>query len=145
LLYADLVAETQHDDELRAQVDEAFAGWVVTEQAGRFDELRAWLDDLDDFWRVTRGINPRIGRAEEAFVRSWAELVLADPQAVRSSVTAKQLVVEREHLAKGGIKARLALDGSVGRDARELLPGRLTFRWPQASSIARDLVPVGAV
>ncbi len=139
LLYAQLVAETRKDDKLRAEVEEAFATWVVSADGTRFDALREWLTNIDDFWRVVRRLNPRIGPAEEAFVRTWGDFVMADPLQVQANSEAKRLIIERENQAKGGVKARLSLDGSIGRDARALLPDRLSFRWNQASSIAADI------
>lgn len=140
LLYVDLVARSRDDEDLCAQVDEAFSGWPPAGQDGaRFDELCAWVADPEPFWRTLRAINPRISRAEEEFVRQWGELVKADPTGIRESPAAQRLIVEREHRAKGARRARLALDGSIGRDAPAVLPSRLTFRWAEARSVAADI------
>lgn len=139
LMYMQLVAETRKDDKLEADVDAAFANWVVIANNARFDELSEWFNQIDDFWHTVRGVNPRIGEGEETFVRAWGEFVMDDPLRVREYPESKRLIIEREHQAKGGVKARLGLDGSIGRDANGLLPGRLSFRWNQASSIATDI------
>jgi hypothetical protein len=139
LLYAHLVAETRKDDELKADVTEAFAAWEVVADPSRYNELRAWFDDIEGFWQIVRKANPRIGQGEEAFVREWGRIVMAGPETVRDSPEARHLIIGREHQAKGGVKARLALDGSIGRDAGAVVPARLSFRWSQATSIAQDI------
>ncbi|HEX8690137.1 MAG TPA: DUF6361 family protein [Solirubrobacterales bacterium] len=139
LLYAELVSRQQRDADLAAAVDQAFAGWAPLSDAGRREEIRLWIAEMDDFWRVVRGINSRISPAEERFVREWAALVREDPAAVRQSDRAAQLIVDREHSAKDAHRARLSRDGTFGRDAQAVLPAKLTFRWEQARQIVADI------
>lgn len=139
LLYAELVSRQQQDAELAAAVDEAFAEWAPLSDVRRREEMWQWIDEMDDFWHVVRGINSRISPAEERFVREWAGFVREDPAGVRQSTDAAQLIVDRERAAKDEHRARLARDGTVGRDAKAVLPAKLTFRWEQARQIAADI------
>ncbi|MEJ7655489.1 MAG: DUF6361 family protein [Thermoleophilaceae bacterium] len=138
LLYAHLAAESQKDDDLRDAVQDVFPEWVDLVERRR-DELSTWVDGLDDFFALVRGINRNVGRKEQSFVAAWAGFALADPATLRDNVDARKLIVEREAHAKGLRKARLRLDGSVGRDAAAVLPDRLTFRWGQARWILDDI------
>lgn len=139
LLYAKLVAETRKDEDLEENVDDAFTAWALVADARRETVIRAWAADLTSFWEVVLKLNPNVGPAERAFVKDWAALALEDPAGVVSNPEARRLVLVREHQAKGARRARLALDGSIGRDAPGVLPNRLTFRWTQAKSIASDI------
>ncbi len=139
LLYAHLVAESQKDDELREDALYELDEWAGSAEGERGVELRAWAQDLDGFFALVRAINPRIGSEEEAFVRQWSELALRDPSGLSEDDAARELLIHRERASKGLVKARLRADGSVGRDARAVLPGPLTFRWNQARSIVDDI------
>jgi len=138
LLYAELVALSRGDqDELSAEIEVAFAGWSALRDE-RLVELRDWAEEPEDFWLTVREINPNISDREERFVRGWADVALADPATVRDSRAARRLILEREHQAKGA-RARLGIDGSIGRDAKAVLPRQFTFRWDQAKQIAADI------
>lgn len=139
LLYAVMVGEARNDDDGFLEDAEAdYSSWVTEIVQPRDAELDAWAADLRPFWELVTGINPRIGR-EVPFVNGWIERVRRDPEGLRSDAAARKLILDREHQAKGATRARLATDGSVGRDAPAVIPSRLTYRWPQADSIADDI------
>lgn len=144
LLYALMVGEARGDDDgFVAAAKGAYSAWVTDIAEPRREELDDWSADLRPFWLLVRAINPRIHR-EMGFVEAWTRLLRGDLTALPSDREACRLIVEREHAAKGVKRARLARDGSIGRDARGVVPDRLRFRWSQALSIAHDIrTPVG--
>jgi Family of unknown function (DUF6361) len=144
LLYALMVGEVRGDDDGFFEAAEAaYTDWATDIAGARAEELDEWTADLRPFWQVARAINPRI-HGEMSFVAAWATLLRGDLADLPNDPGARRLIIEREHAAKGAKRARLARDGSIGRDARAVLPGRLLFRWTQAQSIARDIrAPVG--
>ena len=144
ILYAKLVAQSRKDDDLEAEAEQALSGWSIVDDAERAAEVATWAEGLADLWNVVHGVNPRVGPAERRFVSDWARIALVDPAGVGASPEARQLVIGRENEVKGAKRARLAADGSIGRDASAVVPDRLTFRWRQASSIARDILAVGS-
>lgn len=144
LLYAVMVGEARGDDDGFLEAAEAAYSHWATEIAGpRTEELTHWAGDLGPFWQVVRTINPRI-RGEMTFVAEWTALLRTDLEELVDDAAARRLIVDREHAAKGANRARLARDGSIGRDARAVVPDRLRFRWSQAQSISDDIrTPVG--
>jgi len=140
LLYAWLAAASRGETTLQADIERAVAeSWALTTSVGRLARLEAWFADLDAFEVSIRMINPNISAEELRFVRCWGRIALEDPAGILASSSARELVINREHQVKGAKRARLRLDGTIGRDASAAEPQQLVFRWFQASSIARDI------
>ena len=144
LLYALMVGEVRgEDDGFFEAAEAAYAHWATEIAEPRAEVLDDWAADLRPFWQVVRTINPRI-RGEMSFVGTWATFLRGDLADLPNDPGARRLIVEREHAAKGAKRARLARDGSIGRDARAVVPDRLRFRWNQAQSITHDIrTPAG--
>lgn len=139
LLYAVMVGEVRHDDDdFHDRATAAYEHWVRAIIEPRSEELADWSADLQPFWRTVERVNSRIGR-EKGFVRDWVAYLRRDPERLPQDASARKLILDREHFAKGAKRARLAKDGTVGRDARAVIPNRLTFRWSQATTISTDI------
>lgn len=137
--YAGLVADAREDEALAKWVREESVAWISQFTTRRGRELRTWGKDLRGFWRLVRDVNPNIGR-EMRFVEQWTAAALADPAVALKSWDTALLVIAQEQKAKGAKKARLTLDGGVGRDADARPPALLTFRWAQGRQIAKDIL-----
>jgi len=138
LLYGWLAAKSRGDPTL--DIERAVAtDWQLTTSPARLAEVEMWFSELERFELAIRAINPNISETELGFVKSWGRIALADPAAILDSFPARELVINREHRVKGSKRARLRLDGTIGRNAAAAQPQQLVFRWFQASSIARDI------
>jgi hypothetical protein len=137
LLYARHLAAARKDEDRLETADRELAAWagrIATERPG---ELEAWASDLDAFFVVVDG--QRTTRpGERSFVSKFTALALADPAALAASDEARQLLIEREAVSKGG-KARLAAQRDKDRGDGGAIPHQLTYRWGNAWRIAQDI------
>lgn len=139
LLYALLLARTRQDDDLIDAAEDELERWADrVSEPRRLDELQQWGRELPRMWEVLRRQNSRIGEAERRFVERWTHMALGDPTTVGASDAARELVLEREAVVKGG-RARLSVPRDQDRGDGGAIPAPLTFRWGNARSIIRDI------
>jgi hypothetical protein len=143
LLYNLLLAEQVRDLQRRDQeerVDEyrsRLADW-----AGEIDQLASfhlsW--NLDDFWGLILGHNPRIHVRSREFVTRWVGRVTQRLDELADDEAARALVRDRELQVKGSL-ARLRHTRQLERWSGASGVGRLDYRWNGAAKqILADLV-----
>jgi hypothetical protein len=139
LLYNILLSEEAGREERLEEHRASFERWAAQVTA-RAAELRAWRDDVDRFWAVVAGGNPRVPSiAERAFVENWSELALAQPQpSLARSQDARALIADRERRLKRA-HARLGNPSALENWGGSSGASRLNFRWPYAVRLLRDI------
>jgi hypothetical protein len=127
LLYNLMLAEKRPDDTERITgYKELFKEWAALMVAKR-TSFKQWA--RADFWKLVQWTAARIPPATLAFVNLWLDKAIGnDPGSLESSKGARDLIIGRERMLKGGL-ARLtnarALDLWGGASSSE----RLNYRW----------------
>ncbi|WP_024794790.1 DUF6361 family protein [Tomitella biformata] len=134
ILYNLLVAQAKHADEHIEFYSEEWDAW----QHEMRDEnvLGGW--DREEFWKLMRQHNSRIALPTIDFVTRWIEQAAQSPDGPPSDA-ARSLIRDREiqlksHRARLGDN-RAAVDSWLGASG-----GQLTYNWPVAVRILRDII-----
>ena len=123
----------------REKHERSWGEWTA-ELSRRERMLVTWSDQLQRFWDLAAGANPRIPSVRETdFISRWCRLLttLSTAELLRSA-EASALVKERERQAKGSnsrffnMSAREAWEGSVAT-------ARPDFRWSLVQRLLSDL------
>ena len=142
LYYAYLVAESRVTDESSEKVDELASQldeWAdKINSGGRLEQLAAWSEELSDFWLLVHGVNGHVVSTEQTFIEDWARLCISQSGDLRGTDDSRTLIIRREIAVKRG-RARLKMDGSIGRDAPAAVPQQMVFRWNFARDVALDI------
>jgi hypothetical protein len=143
LLYNLLVAEqvralqARDEDDRVDEYRERLEAWAQEVQ----DQGTFHLDwDLDDFWMMVLGRNPRIRHFSREFVSRWVESVVDRIDRLADDERARSLVRDRELRVKGSL-ARLRHTRQLERWGGASGVGRLDYRWNGAAKqLIEDLV-----
>lgn len=123
-----------------AELQENLVGDLVEWQeliAERLPVFLKWIDG-DEFWICIEDKARVLGRTRR-FVADWAELALANPDAIGLESPAVTLVVERERRLKRTL-ARLTEKRALENwNGEPFSRSQMTFRWSNASRILDDL------
>ena len=142
LYYAYLVAQSRaqgESSEEMARVGELLDVWVEQITSGdRFEQLSVWNENIEDFWALIHQVNSRVVPAESKFIQEWAQICIDKRGDLRSVDRTRELITAREIQVKRG-RARLRMDGSIGRDAPAGVPQQMIFRWAFVRDIALDI------
>lgn len=138
LLYNLRLAELSAQESLIDRYREELDAWSAS-MAGNSQALVAW--DRAGFWRLVRGINPRVSVPTQSFIDTWCDMAIGAPDArvLRDRADARRLVEEREKRLKGP-QSRIANPAARrlwGGESAAAAPG---FRWFQTQRIVNDIV-----
>lgn len=127
LLYNLMLAEKRPDDTERITGYKKLLEEWATLMRAKQRVLKDW--SRGDFWKLVHATGARIPSSTVAFVTIWLDKAIGnDAAALEQSKSARDLIVGRERMLKGGL-ARLtnarALDLWGGASSSE----RLTYRW----------------
>lgn len=102
----------------------------------RYDELRAWVDELSEFWALLAGdgIHPKT----QEFVTKMVTRALADPAGMVDDPIVKGQLRDREILLKSR-RARLAHRSALENWNQTPFGGQLDYRWRVTRSYLVDL------
>lgn len=103
------------------------------DELGADPDLRSW--DLDDFWSLVFGGNPRISPYIRDFVTRWVAMAA---QGVHDDPAARELVRNREEYLKGK-QSRFRNDDLLARWSGASGARRMTFRWDQTRGLVTDI------
>ena len=137
ILYNLMLAQASVDSDRADMFTERLATWA-DEINGSLADIMSW--DRDAMWRRLETANPRIRGSTHLFVDRWYALVTTGPlTSLPENRTARDLIRDRERTLKH-TRARLSYEDA--RSARSGYPTstRLDFRWPQAKTIANDIL-----
>ena len=141
LIYNVLLARRAREEfewdtrELEEQQLRRLDGWTQL-LADRSEDLRSWVDDLPEFWRVLAV--HRIGGATQDFVSFVVRRAVDDPVGVTADPDVHQRIVRREIQLKSK-RARLAHRTALENWGRAAGGGQLSYRWPITKSYLGDL------
>ena len=138
LLYNMILAELANKTELQKFYKESIEAWA-NELRSKHNLLASW--DRRAFWRLVRGINPRVAIATERFVERWTAMALdgAGALAITTTEQGRTLIRDREIALKGDlarVKNRRALEQWGGNAGAY----RLNYRWGKAQPILLDIL-----
>ena len=102
----------------------------------RSEDLRSWVDDLPEFWRVLAV--HRIGGATQDFVNSVVRRAVDDPAGIAEDPAIHQRIVNREIQLKSK-RARLIHRTALENWGQAAGGGQLSYRWPITKSYLADL------
>jgi hypothetical protein len=138
LLYNLMLAEEARHENLIEEYRERLGGWVSSLSARR-SELLKW--DRRRFWEMVELGNQRIKHPTRLFVDGWLDLTLSNMDAINVTADkhARRLIHDRERQLKRG-QARL--DNIRARELwnEEAGTRQLSYRWPVAQTIVRDIL-----
>ncbi len=137
LTYVQLVAESRGDEQAEwvlAVLETSREKWLEDMERRR-TQLEDWRSEISVFWEIVRRENSGVPQSDIRFVEEWSDLALENPAGLAKNTRARELIVARECLVKGG-KARLR---ESGRDAPRDIPAPLTFRWSVAHGVVADI------
>ena len=137
LLYNLMLSELRERREWEEKYRNALQGWAADIEALGSD-IERWK--LDRVWRVVAAQGRSTGYPTRAFVKQWIEtIVRGDPAAIwAANSRARMLVEERETRLKGA-RARLTSPRRRELWGGESGTGRMSYRWPTAQRILRDI------
>jgi hypothetical protein len=127
LLYNLMLAEKRPDDTERITgYQELFKEWSEL-MAAKQAAFKAW--SRPDFWKLVNGTGARIPLATLSFVTEWLDKAIGnDPGSLERSKSARNLIINRERLLKGGL-ARLTNARALDLWGGASSSGRLDYRW----------------
>jgi hypothetical protein len=103
----------------------------------RHDELRAWVDELPEFWRVLATLDAVPDRTRE-FVSVIVMLAVADPAGFAESATVHATITRREIQLKAK-RARLGHRAALENWNQAPFGGQLDYRWAITRSYLGDI------
>ena len=136
LLYNLMLARAAKSEDKVAQFEGALSGWGE-ELAPRSRDFAEW--DRAQFWARVGDI-ASVGEPTRQFVNHWYELRLWDkPGEAATDKAADGLIRTRERALKGP-RARLHNTRALELWGGSSGAARLTYRWPTAYTLAKDIV-----
>ena len=137
LLYNLMLSELRGRGDWEEKYRSALRGWAGDVEA-LAPRIKNWK--LDRIWRVVRAQGRSIGYPAQAFVERWIEILVGgEPAAVGApNSRARILVKDREAQLKGA-RARLTSPRRRELWGGESGTGRMSYRWPTAQRILRDI------
>ncbi|MBI1873439.1 MAG: hypothetical protein HYS05_06050 [Acidobacteria bacterium] len=134
LMLAELTPPQDSVEPYRQQLGE----WAAM-IGGRLPDLESW--NSADFWQCVQSEGIRISLQTRAFVERWWELALnrREFEKISDLRDARELIHQRERSLKGPL-ARIDNQRARERWGGDSGTRRLTYRWPNAARIARDIL-----
>lgn len=132
LTYNLLLARESARGELVERYEEELSGWQG--EIRSVGALHNW--DRAEFWGVI-SLQARIRLPTRAFINTWLDHLLAGDDPV-SDPRIHHLIITREKRLKGG-RARFANRSALDQWSGAVGLGRLTYRWPNVSTLLNDL------
>ena len=106
--------------------------------AARHEELRFWVEDLPEFWRVVAvGGASGVGGATQDFVNVVTRRAVDDPAGFAEDPVIHRRIRGREVQLKSQ-RARLAHRGALENWGQAPAGGQLSYRWPITRSYLAD-------
>ncbi|MYA83608.1 MAG: hypothetical protein F4155_08155 [Acidimicrobiales bacterium] len=104
--------------------------------AARLDDVRAWVDDLPEFWVLLNEFGINLGVQE--FVNAMVERIAGDPEGFVEDSAVHRRIRDRELRLKSK-RARLAHRSALENWNGEGVGGQFDFRWGITQSYMRDI------
>jgi len=137
LLMAEAAAKAgTRDSEIVDHYRDRIQTWADGEVRPIRKELDGW--NRDELWQLVAEIAPSSSVPARRFSEAWISAAIADPWGAPYQADVREVIRRREQALKGGL-ARLANRRALERWSGGSGLGRMTFRWPNARSILRDL------
>jgi hypothetical protein len=138
LLYNLCLAQLIHRAELVDDYRSRLQDWA-RDLTQRTAELQSW--GREAFWRCITAQGARIPYGTRLFVEQWWAIVIDRQKAaaVADDRAARTLIAERERKLKGPL-ARMFNARARERWGYEAGTGRLSYRWPNAQRLSRDIL-----
>lgn len=105
--------------------------------APRYEELRAWVDDISSFWALLAPYDSVSARTQE-FVQTIVTRALVNPAGLAEDATVHTTIRNREILLKTK-RARLAHRSALESWNQAPFGGQLNYRWPITKSYLADI------
>jgi hypothetical protein len=122
-------------DELEANELDHIGDWVEL-VADRYEELRAWVDDLPEFWNFLAEHN--ISAPTRDFLTAMATRAITNPAGFAEDPAVHARIRDREIRLKSK-RARLAHRSALENWNQEPFGGQLNYRWPITRSYLTDI------
>ena len=122
-------------DELEANELGHIDDWVEL-VADRYEELRAWVEDLPGFWNFLAEHN--ISASTRGFLTAMATRAITNPAGFAEDPTVHAQIRDREIRLKSK-RARLAHRSALGNWNMGPFGGQLNYRWPITRSYLTDI------
>ncbi len=104
--------------------------------ADRREELRAWAENIPDFWHVLTDQN--VGAGTRSFVGAMAQHAVEDPEGFGENPEVHDHIRRRELRLKG-TRAKLTHRAALENWNRAASGGRLTYRWSITQSYLGEI------
>ncbi len=121
--------------ELETRELEHLDDWIEV-LANRYDELRAWVDELPEFWSFLDGEG--VGSVTQDFVNVMVSRAVENPAGFARDPVIHRRIRDREVRLKSK-RARLAHRGALENWNQGPFGGQLNYRWPITKSYLADL------
>ena len=122
-------------DELEANELDHIGDWVEL-VADRYEELRAWVDDLPEFWNFLAEHN--ISAPTRDFLTAMATRAITNPAGFAEDPAVHARIRDREIRLKSK-RARLAHRSALENWNQGPFGGQLNYRWPITRSYLTDI------
>jgi hypothetical protein len=122
--------------DLEAAETAHLAAWVEL-LGSRHDELRAWVDDLPEFWRFVASIDT-VSDPTQRFVETMVTRAMANPAGFGEDATVHATIKDREIRLKTK-RARLGNRSALENWNQAPFGGQLNYRWPITQSYLTDI------
>ena len=106
----------------------------------RHEELRSWVQNLPEFWRVLAGYG--ISSVTQAFVKDVVRRAVADPAGFANDPVIHGRIRDREIRLKAN-RARLAHRAALENWNQAPVGGQLNYRWPTTKIYLADMAAAG--
>ena len=127
-------------DELEADQLEQVKSWVQLID-DRHEELRLWVEDLEEFWRVLDG--HAVGCLTRDFVNDMVTRAVDSPERFAADPEIYRRIRDREIRLKSK-RARLAHRAALENWNRASVGGQFNYRWPITRSYLADIAATGS-
>ena len=121
--------------ELEASQLDRLNNWV-SQIDSRHEELRSWVEDLPEFWRVLAGHGVSISTRD--FVNHVVRRAVDDPAGFAADPEIQARIRHREIRLKSK-RARLAYPSALENWNQERVGGQFDYRWPTTKRYLEDL------
>ncbi|MBW2095127.1 MAG: hypothetical protein JRI80_09580 [Deltaproteobacteria bacterium] len=139
LLYNLMLSRKLENEEYISDYQRMMDDWAERIEA-RWSELQDWHREMDSFWELPAITASNIKRPIRSFIESWLAVLFQEgPGAIPASVTARNLILDRE------VKLKRNRSRLENQRALELWNGasgtiKLEYRWSNAKIIVRDII-----
>ena len=122
--------------ELETSETDYLAAWTEL-VAVRHDELRAWVDDLPEFWAFLAPFES-VTRLTQEFVEAMVTRAVVNPAGLAEDATVQAKIRDREIRLKTK-RARLGNRSALEGWNQAAFGGQLNYRWPITRSYLADI------